>query len=100
MGIDIALDELYASGWMPSNDADCSRHTDGRSFPSPRRVAREFSAAGCDLSIEHIESFGCYRAKWADVEGNEGTVVGHSENEAAVYALAHMRRQTAVIASA
>lgn len=93
MGLDFAIDELYASGWTALNSSGCEHHT-GRFFPSVSRCQDEFRSAGFDLSLKHIQLFDCFRAEWRDASGQPiGAVVGHSEAEAAVYGLARFRRQ-------
>ncbi|MCA9288421.1 MAG: hypothetical protein KDA05_07545 [Phycisphaerales bacterium] len=93
MGLDFAIDELYASGWSELDSAGCEFHADGRLFPRLERVKDEFSGAGKQLTVRHVELFNCYRAEWRDAEGSIcGAVVGHSANEAAVYALSQLRR--------
>ncbi|MDX2146687.1 MAG: hypothetical protein SFZ23_04125 [Planctomycetota bacterium] len=96
MGLDFAIDELYASGWdVAEQDASrgCERHADGRAFPTCARVCEEFRSAGYVLGVRHIQLFDCYRAEWRDEQGNaSGAVVGSSEIEAAVYALAQLRK--------
>ncbi|MCA9298252.1 MAG: hypothetical protein KDA28_04250, partial [Phycisphaerales bacterium] len=92
MGIAFAIDELYASGWTVLNSSDCAMDEDGRVYPTLERVEREFSDAGCTLSVKHIQLFDCYRAEWRDAQGQTGAVVGHSEVEASVYALSQLRR--------
>ena len=96
MTIDFALDELYATGWTALDTSGCERAGDGRWFPRAAPVAREFEAAGFTLSVNHIQLFDCYRAEWADEQGNPaGAVVGQSGGEASVYALAQLRRAVA-----
>jgi hypothetical protein len=93
MGLDFALDELYATGWSSLDAGGCTYHTDGRSFPTTERIKQEFAAAGFSLKIEHAPTYSCYRASWTTPDGQRsGAVVGHSEAEAAVFALAHLRR--------
>lgn len=97
MGLNFALDELYATGWSALNTAGCEYDTDGRPYPGLSRIARDFADAGFELSIRHVQIFDCYRAEWRDATGQAaGGVVGHSEIEAAVYALSRMRRQASV----
>jgi hypothetical protein len=97
MGLDFAIDELYATGWSALDSSECSHHADGRTFPSVERIKREFGDAGFALSVRHIQLFDCYRAEWTDANGRaEGAVVGRSESEAAVYALSQLRRQVAI----
>lgn len=94
MGLEFALEELYATGWSDLDSSGCAHHTDGRAFPRPDRVKQEFAAAGVALTIERMDAFNCYRGHWNDVEtGHSRAVVGHSEAEAAVFALAQLRRQ-------
>lgn len=96
MGLDFAIDELYATGWLPLDTSGCDHHRDGRAFPRLPRVADEFSSAGFSLTIRHVQLFDCYRAEWRDAAGDAaGAVVGHTESEAAVYALSQVRRQIA-----
>lgn len=96
MGLDFAIDELYATGWSALDSSGCLRHSDGRWYPSAERVTSEFIGAGYTLSVRHIQLFDCYRAEWKDQLGGPlGAVVGRSPNEAAVYALSHLRRRSA-----
>jgi hypothetical protein len=93
MGLEFALDELYATGWSHSGTPGCSYHTDGRAFPSTERIKQEFAAAGYTLTIEHAPAYNCYRATWSSPDGDApGAVVGHTEAESVVFALAHLRR--------
>lgn len=93
MGLDFAIDELYATGWNELDSAGCEYHTDGRVFPRLERICDEFAACGKTLTVRHVELFNCYRAEWRDATGAmEGAVVGHSASEASVYALSQFRR--------
>ena len=93
MGLEFAIDELYSSGWQAIEPKGCEEYIDGRTFPSSPRVCDEFFKAGYKLKVRHIQLFGCYRAEWQDESGAAtGAVVGSSESEAAVYALAQLRR--------
>jgi len=97
MGLDFALDELYTTGWTALDSTGCGYHTDGRLYPSVGRIKDEFILIGYELNLRHIQLFDCYRAEWRDSSGAAvGAVVGHSELEAAVYALSQARRQMAV----
>ena len=93
MGLDFAIDELYATGWSALDTSGCEHHTDGRVYPAVARVAEEFRKAGFELTVRHVQLFDCHRAEWRDGSGTAiGAVVGHSEIEAAVYALSQVRR--------
>jgi hypothetical protein len=93
MGLNFAIDELYASGWSALNTAGCEYDTDGRAYPGVDRVTRDFAESGFELNIRHVQIFDCYRAEWHDGQGQAaGGVVGQSQTEAAVYALSRMRR--------
>lgn len=94
MGLNFAIDELVSTGWSGLDSSGCGFDGDGRSFPLPARVRNEFAQAGFNLSIETLDRFKCVRASWREV-GNPrdaGAVVSHSEEEAAVFALAQLRR--------
>jgi hypothetical protein len=96
MGLDFAIDELYATGWTALDSTGCLRHTDGRWYPGVGRVAAEFKTGGFDLTVRHIQLFDCFRAEWKDTIGTPaGAVVGRTQAEAAVYALSHLRRRVA-----
>ena len=97
MGISIALDELLASGWSGLDSAGCSFDETGRAFPTVQRVGQEFAAAGFDLAITHMATFDCYRAEWreAGAAAVAGSTVSRSQNEAAIHALAQLRRSLA-----
>lgn len=96
MGLDFAIDELYATGWTALDSAGCLRHADGRWYPSFQRAVQEFKSSGYDLSVRHIQLFDCYRAEWRAAAGSpSGAVVGRTQDEAAVYALSHLRRRAA-----
>ncbi len=93
MGLDFAIDELMATGWSSMDTTGCEHTPEGRVFPGLLRVQREFANAGHELSIRYVQLFDCHRAEWSDAKGNPaGAVVGGSEQEAAVYALAQFRR--------
>jgi hypothetical protein len=96
MGLDFAVDQLLGTGWAALDTRGCGRLPDGRAYPEPERVEREFAEAGYTLRLRHIQLFDCYRAEWEDASGSgAGAVVGHSREEAAVYALSQMRRAMA-----
>jgi len=93
VGLDVAIDELYASGWSGLDTSRCTHHADGRWYPSQSRVIEEFARAGYTLAVRHVQLFDCYRAEWKDAQGRPiGAVVGQTADEAAVYALAQLRR--------
>ncbi len=96
MGLDFAIDELLATGWSALDSTGCEHRSDGRAYPRVPRVSDEFKAAGFELTVRHVQLFDCYRAEWRDGTGRPaGAVVGQSDTEAAVYALAQLRRQLA-----
>jgi hypothetical protein len=93
MGLEFAIDELYATGWSGLDTSGCEHHTDGRTYPDVARVRREFAESGFEFATRHVQLFDCYRAEWRDHAGDPaGAVVGRTEAEAAVYALAQLRR--------
>ena len=99
MGLDFAIDELYASGWAALDTAGCKPSGDGRWVPGIERIREELGRLGLTLSTKHVQLFDCCRAEWADASGHAlGSVVGSTELEAAVYALAQVRRSVAATA--
>ena len=93
MGLDFAIDELYATNWTPLNSSGCKHHSDGRAYPTVDRIKKEFAEAGFTITLRHVQLFDCYRAEWRDASNNPaGAVVGRTEAEAAVYALSQLRR--------
>lgn len=98
MGLEFAVDQLYSTGWSALDTRGCGRLTDGRAYPELERVEQEFAEAGFSLTIRHVQLFDCYRAEWRDSAGDAaGSVVGHTDAEAAVYALSQMRRALAAV---
>lgn len=98
MGLDVAIDELYASGWSSHDLSKCQTDDDGRWYPTVDRVMAEVAELGLELTMRHIQLFDCYRAEWSDGQGKPcGAVVGQTEAEAAVYALSQMRRMSAAM---
>jgi len=96
MGLEFAIDELYATGWTGGDPSQCERHADGRDYPTPDAVREAFERTGCHLELKHIQLFDCYRAEWTDPDGRAaGAVVGQTADEAVVYALSHLRRSSA-----
>ena len=94
MALEYAIDELYATGWQALDSSACTHLTDGRPFPTEQAIKDAFAHAGFDLSIRRIQLFDCSRAEWRDASGSPiGAVVGQTHNEAAVFALAQLRRQ-------
>ncbi len=93
MGIEFAIEELYATGWSALDSTGCEQHGSGRWIPTADRVRREFEQAGYTLTISHAQLFDCHRAAWTDRQGEPaGAVVGATEQEAAIYALSQLRR--------
>jgi hypothetical protein len=101
MDIEYAIDRLYEVGWLPTIGAELETLPDGRKYPAMAAVQREFALAGLELWIKHNMMFNCWRATWAPrgqspnpshpADFEHGTVVGATEREAAVYALAQLR---------
>lgn len=100
MGLNFAIDALYATGWTP-DPTGCKRSPDGRHYPDEQAVRSAFAAQGCDLTIRHIQLFDCYRAEWRDpAAALAGAVVGQTAEEACVYAMSQLRRQMLATAGA
>lgn len=97
MGIDFALDELLATGWSGLDSTGCAFDQSGRAYPTVNRVHQEFSAAGFELTLNHIAKFNVYGAEWREAGSTSiaGSAVSRSQEEAAVYALAQLRRSLA-----
>jgi hypothetical protein len=102
MSLQIAVDRLYETGWTPAAGEETESAPDGRVFPGLLSIQRTFFAAGLELAIKHNLVFNCYRATWypigqplegwATADATHGTVVGQTDVEAAVYALAQLRQ--------
>lgn len=92
MNLEYAVDKLYETGWQPEA-SDVQRLPDGRAYPSVAQVQQLFAAQGFELLLRYVQLFDCYRAVWTDRTGTaQGAVVGADDCEAAVYALAQLRR--------
>ena len=100
MGLEYAIEELYATGWSPLDSRGCEHDATGRPYPLAGRVRDEFAAVGYELEVKHVQLFDCYRAEWRDRSSGEarGSVVGHAEVEAAVFALSQLRRHLSAAA--
>ena len=91
--LELAIDELYATGWAALDTTGCQHHSDGRTYPGPVRAQKEFAGLGHELRIVYVQLFDCYRAEWVDGTGQAtGAVFGSTEVEAAIYALAILRK--------
>lgn len=100
MGLEFAIQQLLDTGWTTLDTTGCE-YLRARAYPGLGRIMREFQAAGAELSLRKVDLFDCYRAEWTDASGRPmGGVVGQSEIEAAVYALAQFRRAAAAVLSA
>ncbi len=64
MGLDFAIEELYASGWSTLDSTGCGCGPDGRVFPGIDRVRAEFESSGLELTIRRVTLFDCCRAEW------------------------------------
>ncbi len=96
MGLDFAIDALYATDFSTAEATECRVHRDGRVYPTIAAVGKRFEEAGHSLTIRHVQLFDCYRAEWRDAQGvTLGAVAGQTADEAAVYALSLLRRQLA-----
>ena len=92
MSLNYAVERLYQMGWNPSGN-DVSQLPDGRVYPSVSGVEKEFADAGLRFAVKPNPKFHCVQATWSATEPQDdrhGTVVGASEAEAAVYALAQL----------
>ncbi len=93
MNLDLSVDKLYETGWQPDDSPGFDRLPDGRKYPSVLKIQQIFAGHGFELAIRKVQLFDCFRAVWTDTTGAaQGAVVGADEGEAAVYALAQMRR--------
>jgi hypothetical protein len=100
MSLSYAVDRLYEVGWLPEGGVDLDRLGDGRRYPSLRAIQQLLGEHGLSLSVKQNQKFKCYQATWApadeepdpgrSADDRHGTVVGDSEAEAAVYALAQV----------
>lgn len=97
MSISLVLDELLSTGWSGLDSTGCSYDATGRAYPGVERVKNEFAAAGFQLEITEIPAFRCCRAQWHEAGSNEGagSVIAATREEAAVHALAQLRRALA-----
>ena len=106
MNLEFSVDKLYETGWQPDPQVGApltglERLPDGRLYPSVLKIQEIFAAAGFELAIRYVQLFDCYRAVWTDSTGAAaGAVVGSDDREAAVYALAQLRRNMAPVAAA
>ena len=94
MGIDEAIEQLRETGWSSLDTSGHEYSPTGQLHPSVERVRAAFEEAGRRLEVKRAELFDCYRAEWTATDGGgvEGSVVGQTAAEAAVYALATFRR--------
>ncbi len=93
MNLEFSVDKLYETLWAPEDKNGCEKLPDGRLYPSVMKVQAAFASRGYELAIRYVQLFDCYRAVWTDKTGAAaGAVVGADEREAAVYALAQLRR--------
>ena len=105
MNLEFSVDKLYETGWQPEPGATAAstgmeRLGDGRLYPSVLKIQEIFAGSGFELAIRYVQLFDCYRAVWTDGNGTAaGAVVGSDEREAAVYALAQLRKATAPTAT-
>ena len=101
MNLEFSVDQLYETAWQPDPaDTGLERLPDGRLYPSVIKVQQLFAAHGYELAIRNVQLFDCFRAVWTDHSGAAaGAVVGSDEREAAVYALAQLRRALSQIPS-
>ncbi len=99
MSMSIVLDELLATGWSGLDSSGCQYDSAGRAYPGLSRVEREFSSAGFELEVTHVGQFNCFRAEWREAGATEpaGSVVSASRDEAAVHALAQLRRSLSAV---
>jgi hypothetical protein len=106
MNLDFSVDKLYETGWQPEPGATAKtpgyeRLPDARLYPSVLKIQELFAARGFELAIRYVQLFDCYRAVWTDSTGAAaGAVVGADEREAAVYALAQLRKATQPVSTA
>ena len=100
MTLEYSVDKLYETGWQAVDPVGCERLPDGRLYPSILKIQESFVAQGFELAIRYVQLFDCYRAVWTDRTGAAaGAVVGADEREAAVFALAQLRKSASGVAA-
>ena len=107
MNLEFSVDKLYETGWQPAKEqalagknAGLERLPDGRIYPTVVKTKEIFAREGFELAIRYVQLFDCFRAVWTDRTGTAaGAVVGSDECEAAVYALAQLRKSVAALAA-
>ena len=107
MNLEFSVEKLYETGWQPAPPASASAAREGlesipngRLYPSVLKIQEIFAAAGYELAIRYVQLFDCFRAVWTDRTGAAaGAVVGSDEREAAVYALAQLRKSLVSVAA-
>lgn len=93
MSLDIAIEHLLGTGWSSLDTSEHIYSPEGRLYPTVERIRAEFHRLGRTLELRRIDLFDCWRAEWTDASGTPaGAVVGQTEDEAAVHALAELRR--------
>ena len=107
MTLEFSVDKLYETGWQPDAPRlagpapGLERLPDGRLYPTVLKIQEIFASAGFELAIRYVQLFDCYRAVWTDRTGAAaGAVVGSDDREAAVYALAQLRKNTSSVTTA
>ncbi len=108
MNLEISVDKLYETGWQPEPghmaaipSTGLERLPDGRLYPSLKKIQEIFLDKGFQLAIRYVQLFDCYRAVWTESSGAAaGAVVGADEREAAVYALAQLRKNSVPVPAA
>ncbi len=94
MGLSFAIDELYASGWVPGAEDGHEVDDAGRVYPDEQTINQAFAKQGYRLESKHVQLFNCYRAEWFDAADQPvGAVVGKSLAEATVFAFSQLRRR-------
>jgi len=107
MNLEYSVEKLYDTGWQPETPASpggakegLERLPNGRLYPSVLKIQEIFAASGYELAIRYVQLFDCFRAVWTDRTGAAaGAVVGSDEREAAVYALAQLRKSLVSVAA-
>jgi hypothetical protein len=107
MTLEFSVDKLYETGWQPDaprlggSALGLERLPDGRLYPTVLKIQEIFASAGFELAIRYVQLFDCYRAVWTDRTGAAaGAVVGSDDREAAVYALAQLRKNATSVTTA
>ncbi len=89
-----ALDDLYASGWWPSDGDRCLQYEDGRWYPDESVILAFFGKSIIHPQFHQSSASASVEVVWSTATRGRQAVRGRSREEALILVFTNLYRET------